>query len=142
MEELKRLSEVRDEAPVIDKVVYPEALYHARRISAGGGQPVFSKLLPDGEDTRLYPGPSQRLVNHSPDGFNWSFGGSGPAQLALALLLDATTDPEKALSHYQHFKWEKVAGWGNEWSITRSEILLWIEEQTKQQLKALLRSRN
>jgi hypothetical protein len=38
---------------------------------------------------RLDPRPSQRLWNHSPDGFEWGFGGSGPAQLALAILLDA-----------------------------------------------------
>src|SRR5215469_11969326 len=28
------------------------------------------------------------LVNHSPSGFDWGPGGSGPAQLALALLAD------------------------------------------------------
>jgi len=28
------------------------------------------------------------LVNHSPSGFEWSYGGSGPAQLALTLLAD------------------------------------------------------
>ena len=31
-------------------------------------------------------------------------GGSGPAQLALALLLDHTGSPGLALEHYQHFK--------------------------------------
>src|SRR5262245_22144387 len=29
------------------------------------------------------------LRNHSPTGFEWGYGGSGPAQLALALLVDA-----------------------------------------------------
>jgi hypothetical protein len=29
------------------------------------------------------------IVNHSPDGFNWGYKGSGPAQLSLALLADA-----------------------------------------------------
>ncbi|GAJ01677.1 unnamed protein product, partial [marine sediment metagenome] len=33
---------------------------------------------------RLYPGKSQRVWNHSPDGFSWGYEGSGPAQLALA----------------------------------------------------------
>jgi hypothetical protein len=29
------------------------------------------------------------LYNHSPDGFEWGYRGSGPAQLALAILADA-----------------------------------------------------
>lgn len=31
------------------------------------------------------------LANHSPTGFEWGYGGSGPAQLALALASDALT---------------------------------------------------
>src|SRR5712664_3316643 len=30
--------------------------------------------------------PRNDLFNHSPDGFQWGYGGSGPAQLALAIL--------------------------------------------------------
>ncbi len=33
-------------------------------------------------------GPRLDLANHSPDGFSWGYGGSGPAQLALAILAD------------------------------------------------------
>jgi hypothetical protein len=33
--------------------------------------------------------PSLRHRNHSPDGFEWGYHGSGPAQLALAILLHA-----------------------------------------------------
>lgn len=77
----------------------------------------------------LSPAPSQRLINHSPDGFEWGYGGSGPAQLALALLLDATGDKEIALAHYQDFKWDVVAGWGEEWSITSEEILEWVKQR-------------
>ncbi len=120
-----------------EQLIYPETLYYAERISEGGGQPVFKKLMPDGEPTELSPGPSQNLYNHSPDGFQWGYGGSGPAQLAMALLMDATTDPDMALAFYQRFKWDKVAGWGASWSILRSEILLWIAEEKKRQLRAM-----
>lgn len=48
------------------------------------------------------------LCNHSHSGFNWGFGGSGPAQLALALLADLLGD-ETALKHYQSFKWKVIA---------------------------------
>ena len=114
--------------------IYPEALYYAKRISQGGGQPVYKKFLPDGEPTKLCPGPSWKLRNHSPDGFQWGFSGSGPAQLALALLLDATSDPGKAQAYYQHFKFDIVSGWGDEWSIPRSEILEWVAAQERREL--------
>ncbi|MEO6035413.1 MAG: DUF6166 domain-containing protein [Verrucomicrobiota bacterium] len=62
------------------------------------------------------------LRNHSPTGFAWGYGGSGPAQLALALLMDALGDAELALKHYQDFKWQVVADWHGRWSISAKEI--------------------
>ena len=75
------------------------------------------------------PAPSQKLYNHSPDGFQWGYGGSGPAQLALALLLDATGDPELSVKLHQDFKWAFVATWGEKWEITTEQIKSWIEER-------------
>jgi len=60
--------------------------------------------------------------NHSPTGFAWGYGGSGPAQLALALLVDALGDADLAIAHYQEFKREHVTNWGSEWSITAESI--------------------
>lgn len=121
--------------------LYPEVLYYAKRISDGGGQPVYKKILPDGEVSRLPLGPSLVLRDHSPDGFQWGYSGSGPAQLALALLLNATLDIETASEYYQQFKEDFVAGWEDEWSILRSEILFWIEQQKKAELEALTSQR-
>jgi uncharacterized protein (DUF2249 family) len=54
---------------------------------------------------RDYPLPLRLdLANHSPTGFAWGYGGSGPAQLALALLADHFGDDAKALRLYQRFK--------------------------------------
>ncbi len=47
---------------------------------------------------------SLKHVSHSPTGFNWGYGGSGPAQLAYAIcheLYGAST----ARQVYQDFKW-------------------------------------
>lgn len=52
---------------------------------------------------RLDPERSQKLRNHSPDGFSWGYAGSGPAQLALAILLELT-DQATALKECQNFK--------------------------------------
>ena len=57
----------------------------------------------------LCPTESQALVNHSPNGFNWGYGGSGPAQCALGILLDVTGDAAVALRWYQVFKREVIA---------------------------------
>ena len=94
--------------------------YSGKRISDGGPQPVMC----NGQE--LSPRPSQKLWNHSPDGFQWGYGGSGPAQLALALLQDASLSDSKARLHYQAFKVEFVANWGDEWQITSTEIRAWI----------------
>lgn len=54
----------------------------------------------------LNPIASQQYRNHSPDGFNWGYGGSGPAQLALAIMLRLTGKADG----YQDFKFKVIAG--------------------------------
>ncbi|SRR5258708_5164467 len=49
------------------------------------------------------------LRNHSPTGFEWGYGGSGPSQLALAILADFFGDDQRALALYQEFKWRAIA---------------------------------
>lgn len=67
------------------------------------------------------------LVNHSPTGFEWNYGGSGPAQLALALLVDATGDRAWALQHYQAYKWDVVAKLPEGgWDLPQEEVLEWV----------------
>ena len=61
--------------------------------------------LPGG---RLSPSESLAVARHSAHGLGWGDGGSGAAQLALALLLRAT-DRASAVAHYQAFKWDVIA---------------------------------
>jgi len=70
----------------------------------------------------LDPRPSQQLINHSPDGFNWGYGGSGPSQLALAILLDHFHDPILARKYYQDFKWELISKLPDVWELTDEQI--------------------
>ena len=58
----------------------------------------------------LSPDHSQTVRNHSPDGFNWGYGGSGPAQLSLAILLKFMNEKD-AQQYYHDFKFKVVAGW-------------------------------
>ena len=67
--------------------------------------------------------PRQDLWNHSPDGFEWGYGGSGPAQLALAILANHCGNDEQALNFYQRFKWAVVAELpGRGWTLTSRDI--------------------
>lgn len=63
------------------------------------------------------------LRNHSPDGFEWGYGGSGPAQLALALLADYLEDDLLASQIYQPFKFAVVGALPRDgWQLTGAEI--------------------
>ena len=77
----------------------------------------------------LTPKRSLKIRNHSPDGFSWGYGGSGCAQLALAILLDWSDDIELAQRHYQAFKWEFVSQWGDFWDIYSDEIQEFIDKE-------------
>ena len=63
-------------------------------------------VLIDGDVLPLEP--SLKVRNHSPSGFSWGYGGSGPAQLSLAILLEVY-DREIAERYYQNFKWDVIA---------------------------------
>ena len=53
-------------------------------------------------------GAAQTWARHSPAGFEWG-GGSGPAEPALDILLEATGEGDFAAEHHQTFKREFVA---------------------------------
>ena len=78
-------------------------------------------------DQPLDPAPSLALRNHSPTGFSWGYHGSGPAQLALAILLNEYGS-EIALSHYQAFKREVVAAHSanSTWYVDTADLALWL----------------
>jgi hypothetical protein len=68
------------------------------------------------------------LWDHSPSGFEWGYGGSGPAQLALALLADHTGDDEEAVALHQDFKRVVVARLPYRgWELTGSQMDTWLE---------------
>ena len=78
--------------------------------------------------------PRLDLYNHSPSGFEWGYCGSGPAQLALAILADHFGDGRQALDWYQRFKWAVVAGFSYRgWTLTADDVDLALESIRKQE---------
>jgi hypothetical protein len=73
--------------------------------------------------------PCNDIRNHSPCGFNWGYGGSGPAQLALALCVDATGSRRIEPRIYQAVKFRLVGRLDDdEWCVTQQQIITLIQE--------------
>lgn len=58
----------------------------------------------------------------SDKGFEWSYEGAAPAQLALAILADHFGDPAKALTYHEKFMARVVANFDNEWEMTGADV--------------------
>lgn len=56
------------------------------------------------------------------DGFEWSYDGAGPAQLALAILVNHFGDADRALRDHAVFSERVVANFNNEWEMTSHDI--------------------
>jgi len=83
---------------------------------------------------------------HSADGFAWGYQGSGPADLALTILVDYCrerpprtgwlagekfsrwTVDSTAFTHHQDFKREIVAQFGDEWELSGMQIDTWLKD--------------
>lgn len=58
----------------------------------------------------------------SENGFEWSYEGPEPAQLALAILADRLGDADAALAAHEAFMREIVANFGNEWEMSEEDV--------------------
>jgi hypothetical protein len=77
------------------------------------------KVLVDGK-------PLKHVVKHSPSGFNWGYRGSGPADLAYAILYDLY-GKKVADRLYQQFKHDIIAQLpqDEDWTLTEDHIEQW-----------------
>jgi len=73
---------------------------------------LFLQRNPTGGNTckvngeEIFPDEGQKIVNHSPDGFEWGYLGSGPAQLSLSICLHLFGDVARYI--YQRFKFSYI----------------------------------
>ena len=66
--------------------------------------------------------PRHDLRRLSPAGFEWTYEGAGPQQLALALLADHLGDDARALALHEAFMRDVVAELDNAWELTGGDI--------------------
>ena len=64
------------------------------------------------------------LKCHSPTGFEWGYGGSGPADLALNILYAVTDNKVVAERYYQEFKWVFVATMPREGGVIKRDDII------------------
>ena len=96
--------------------------------NTGPGPQVVKIRHSNGNTTFL----KKRIVWHR-DGFQWGYGGSGPAYLAVNMLYDYLlrthhkNAKSTAVDLHQSFKWDFIARQGKELRITGAEIERWLE---------------
>ena len=86
--------------------------YRGDRTIDGIAVTVDGKPLPQRTD----------IAKLSSDGFEWSYEGQAPAQLALALLADHLGDDRRAYALHEQFMRDVVANFANEWEMTSDDI--------------------
>lgn len=78
----------------------------------------------------------QRTVyRHSPTGFNFGYGGSGPADLALNICM-MFTDKETAETVYQDFKWKFCCGGSEDKLVIPKQEIIDFIAQAKEKIPA------
>ena len=104
--------------------------YVGRRTTLGTAVEVWSTPVGDlrSMSCEMLP-PRLDLWNHSPIGLEWGYPGSGPAQLALAILADCTGDDIYAKAMHQGFKMSYVGSLPREgWILVEDNIRGWVKD--------------
>ena len=88
------------------------------KLYRGGRSLAGAVVTVDGEPLD----PRYDLRQLSATGFEWTYEGAGPTQLALALLADHLGDDARALQLYERFMRHIVAELDNSWELTSADI--------------------
>lgn len=117
-------------------------IYRGKRLEDG----VDVSVLVIDRRNRKRVRPLRHIPFHSPDGFAWGYQGSGPADLALAMLVDYLrerpprtgwlageqfsrwTVGSRAFTLHQDFKREVVAQFGDDWELSGLHLEAWLKD--------------
>ena len=87
----------------------------------------------------------RHIERHSPDGFQWGYGGSGPSDLALSILTHFCEKKDISLEiaekYYQKFKHDFVAIAGDELNIKCEDISKWLIDKDLKLQEILLKNK-
>ena len=66
-------------------------------------------------------------------GFEWTYEGTSPRQLALAILFDYTADRQRAVALSEPFMKDVVANLDNDWRLTGDEVAIFVGRHSDRQ---------
>ena len=87
-------------------------IYEGKRTIDGLVVTVDGQRLPEHYDIKRF----------TKQGFEWTYEGESPQQLALAILYDHLGDKDRAISLSERFMKDVVANLDNDWTLTGAEI--------------------
>jgi hypothetical protein len=87
-------------------------MYEGKRTIDGLVVTVDGKPLPEHYEVK-------RFAKY---GFEWTYEGESPRQLALAILFDYTADKDHAIALSEPYMKDVVANFDNEWTLTGDDI--------------------
>ena len=88
------------------------------KVYEGGRSLQGSTVTVDGEPLD----PRFDLKRYCEAGFEWTYVGDGPRQLALALLADHFGDDARAMEAHETFVVEIIANLDNSWRLTSADV--------------------
>jgi len=88
------------------------AIYEGKRTIDGLVVTVDGRPLPEHYEVK-------RFTSY---GFEWTYEGESPRQLALAILCDRLADRQRAIALSEPYMKEVIANLDNDWRITGEEI--------------------
>lgn len=114
-------------------------VYRGLRLPDGTAKVEAGKLTANARPPMREVEPLKHLVRHSPDGYNWGYGGSGPSDLARSIIGDTMGTDSPPAHVYQQFKGKVIASFDptKGWRLTSYEILEFFKREFKYMVEAL-----
>jgi len=118
---------VESQRPDFRKARHPSRVYSGLCVDGVFTVSVLDSALEQDEtNPRLLSVDESRLLQDCCKAFHWGDESDGSRQLAVALLLDVTGEPETARQWFDFFAQKYVANLGQSWSVPELDIALWL----------------
>jgi Family of unknown function (DUF6166) len=98
-------------------------IYEGKRTMDGLVVTVDGKPLPEHYEVKRF----------TKRGFEWTYDGTSPQQLALAILFEHLGDKERAVALSEPFMKDVIANLDNDWRLTTDEIDAYLRRQEAHQ---------
>jgi hypothetical protein len=78
--------------------------------------------------------PHYEVKQFTKRGFEWTYDGTSPQQLALAILFDHTRDSERAIALSEQFMKDVIANLDNDWRLTGDNVAAYLRQRQTRRL--------